>query len=38
MSLQRTTGETVKTVGILVGVIFVLFLIIHFAPIISHGG
>jgi hypothetical protein len=38
MAVQRSSGEIIKMVAWLVGAIVVVGSLIHFAPIISHGG
>lgn len=38
MAVKRDTGAILKQLIWIVGAIVVLFSIIHFAPIISHGG
>jgi hypothetical protein len=38
MAVQRSSGEIVKMVAWLIGAVALVFGLIHFAPIISHGG
>ncbi len=38
MAVKRDTGALLKQVGWAVAAIALLFTLIHFAPIISHGG
>jgi hypothetical protein len=38
MAVQRSSGEIIKMVAWLVGAVAVVGGLIHFAPIISHGG
>ena len=38
MAVQRSSGEIIKMVAWLVGAVALVFSLIHFAPIISHGG
>ncbi len=38
MAVQRSSGEIIKMVAYLLGAVGLVFTLIHFAPIISHGG
>jgi hypothetical protein len=38
MAVQRSSGEIIKMVAWLAGAVALVFSLIHFAPIISHGG